>query len=315
MKKADGEEISGDDSDEAAVGAVAAVKLTAREAIHKFAEDTILRIEDCVGLHMGSRQALADLCIDHVKDLDKDHSKALSEKCAKIYMHPKGDEDLDRGANIKERLEQLTPIVFVLKKVAEFIESITGDIDDETQFDIGPEVLAVLRDVVTGAGCDYKECDFVGLCMERQSDILCYSHQFVIFVKTMDKDLAEPMSSRFTIGQIDSSIREEFQTTILKKVIGDLAMAPDNEDSLRDLMDAIIFSKCVISSDMKGAYLRNVHALCASDEHDDDEIYKALTSIKTALHPFCHPFTKVYFLLPCAKSCKVCACLDIFDCF
>jgi hypothetical protein len=250
-----------------------------------------------------------------VNDLDKDHTKALGEKCAKIYLNAKGEEEQDRGIHIKERLTALTAVIFVLKKVAEFIGSITGDIDNETEFDIGPETLDVLRTIMTDAGCDYKACDFVGLCIERQSDVLCYNRQFEMFVNTMNANLELPMPSRFTICQIEAPLRDEFQTTILKKVIGDLAMGPDNEDSLRELLDALVYSNCIISQDMKDNYIKDVHALCAHEEHDDEVIYTALVSIKTALHPFCHPFMKVILLLPCSRFCQVFACWYNFKLF
>ena len=262
------------------------------------AEGVIQAIENAVGLHLGSRQSLADLLVDDAATWDKDHQRVMSDKFSKVYLNPKVEEsEKARGANIKQRLIQLIPVVFVLKKVAEFIDSISGDIDDETQFSVSPETLEYLRTVVHDAGLDYRDTDFVELCLERQSDVLCYSKQFEVFVLTMG---VNDNDGRFTLRHIDPARREEFQTTVFTKVIGDMATGADNADALGELLDAVVYSDIVLSEDMRDRYIRDAHVLCQSDEYDDDTIYQALASVKTPFHPFVNAFTKVaiIFVLP-----------------
>jgi hypothetical protein len=105
---------------------------------------------------------------------------------------------------------------------------------------------------------------------------------------------------RFTLRHIDPARREEFQTTVFTKVIGDMATGADNADALGELLDAVVYSDIVLSEDMRDRYIRDAHVLCQSDEYDDDTIYQALASVKTPFHPFVNAFTKVaiIFVLP-----------------
>jgi hypothetical protein len=277
------ESLGGPSSSSTATEEADVSKLAPRELIVQKCDKLTEEVDAFSSTCVASRYALKDLTVETVSDYKKKLHDLIKKYSKQLTCSKESTEERERGTATLARMNDMVTRMLGLHFAGEFAEEMSGDIDDESVFEVGPTSIKIICDAMTRGGLTFAASDFMYVAMDRQSHFFAFTGMVDEFVKTLGK---EGVEGRFTLSELPVAQHEELQASIVISTVEYVLEMADGDVRFANLMVAMYAALDIILSEEMTTKLKDLHVLAIPDEYGDEIVFDAVAGLRNPVHLF-----------------------------